>query len=202
MRKWLSRPIAPSLSSLPMKRIGGALDVIVAEDRDPARGARRRRHALGVGERRRHRLFAPDMLARLERRDRHRRMQRVRRRDRDDVDRRIGDQRPPVGGRGLEAELVGAPPREPLLDLAQHDAPHDRRVAEHRLDAGPGERVALAHVARADQSDADRVHDRSPPRLRAPAAAGQYKYFICYPNWNICSIRCPSGPRGRGEGER
>ena len=92
---------------------------------------------------------------------------------------RIGDQRAPVVGRGFEAELVGAPPRQPLLDLAQHDAPHDRRVVEHRMNARPGQRVAFAHVAGADQSDADRAH-ASPPRfMRADlGAARQYKYFI------------------------
>ena len=68
----------------------------------------------------------------------------------------------------------------PFLDFAQHDPPNDRRVAEHRLNAGPGQRVALAHVARADQSDADRVHDRRlpMPARRPPAAPRQYKYFI------------------------
>ena len=151
---------------------GGALDVIIAEDGDAAGGARRRRHALGIGERRRHRLFAPYMLACFERRDRHLRMQGIGGGDRDDLDARVRDQRPPVVGRGLKAEFVGAAPREPLLDLAEHDAPDDRRVVEHRMDARPGQRVALAHIARADQSDPNRAH-RSPvfcrPDLRRPS---------------------------------
>ena len=130
----MSRPIAPALEKLADETDGRALDIIVAEDRDPTRCPRRRRHPLGIGERGRHRLFAPHVLARFERRDRHRRMERVRRRDRYDLDRRIGDQRPPVGGRGFEAELVGAPPRQPLLDLAQHDPSNDRPVAEHRAE--------------------------------------------------------------------
>ena len=64
----------------------GALDVIVAEDRDPAARARSPGHSLGLGERGRHRLLAPDMFARLERGDGHRRMEPGRRGDRDDVD--------------------------------------------------------------------------------------------------------------------
>ena len=182
-----------------MKRIGGTLDVIIAEDRDLARGARRRRHPLGVGERRRHRLFAPDMLARFERRDRHRRMQRVRRRDRDDVDSRVGDQRPPVGGRGLEAELVGAPPREPFLDLAQHDAPNDRPCRRT-----PPERPSRPARGTCPCSPCRSVRRRSCPcrfalRLRAPAARAprQYKYFICYTNWNICSTNVRAAAPGR-----
>ena len=157
-RKWVSRPIALALDELADVTDGRALDVIVAEDGDPVRGARRRRHALGLFQRGRHRLFAPHMLARFERRDRHRRVQGVRGGDRDDLHARVRDQRPPVVGRSLEAELVGAPPRQPLLDLAQHDAPHDRRIVEHRMNACPGQRVTFAHVAGADQSDADRAH--------------------------------------------
>ena len=167
----------------------GTLDVVVAEDGDLAARPRRRGHALGVGERRRHRLFAPHVLARFERGDRHRRVQSVRGGDRDDIDGRVGDQRAPVGGRRLEAEFVGALARKALVDLAQHDAPHDRRVAEHRLNAGPGEGMAFAHVARADQSDADGVHEAPPASsLRGYCPTRQNKYFTLYPIWNICSI--------------
>ena len=108
------------------------LDVVVAEDRDPAAGARRRRHALRVRERGRHRLFAPDVLAGLERGDRHRGVQAGRGGDRDDIDLRVCDERLPVGGRGLETERVGAAAGEPLLDLAERDAPDRGPVAEHR----------------------------------------------------------------------
>ena len=79
-------------------------------------------------------------------------------------------------------------PRKSLLDLAEREAADDRRVAEHRLNAGPGEGVAFAHVARADQSDPDSVH--GPLSLVAAGdAARQNKYFTSYPIWNICSIR-------------
>ena len=149
---------------------GRTLDVIVAEDGDAAGGARRRRHALGLVERRRHRLFAPHMLASFERCDRHRRMQGVGGGDRNDFHARVRDQSAPVVGRGFKTELIGAPPREPLLDLAQHDAPDDRRVVEHRVDARPGQRMALAHVARADESHADCAH-RSPPYGAHPRRA-------------------------------
>ncbi len=140
---------------------GRTLDVIIAEYGDAAGGARRRRHALGLVERRRHRLFAPHMLASFERRDRHRGVQGVGGGDRNDFHARVRDQRAPVVGRGFEAELVGFPTRQPFFDLAEHDAPDDRRVVEDRVDARPGQCMAFAHVASADESHADCAH-RSP----------------------------------------
>ena len=182
-----------ALDKLADEADGWALDVIIAEDGDPARGARRRRHALGIFERRRHRLFAPHMLARFERRNRHRRMQGVGGGDRNDLHARVRDQRAPVVGRGFEAELVGFPTRQPLLDLAQHDPPDDRRVVEHRVDARPSQSVAFAHIARANESHADCAH-RSPPILALRLGPRrQYKHFIRDTDWNICSIHVGVG---------
>ena len=75
----------------------GTLNIVVAEYGDPAAGPRRRLHALRVGETGRHRLFAPYVLARFEGRHRQGRVQSIGRRDRNDVDRGIGNKRSPVG---------------------------------------------------------------------------------------------------------
>jgi hypothetical protein len=72
------------------------LDVIVAHDSRLAGFAGRGAHALGIGERGRHRLFAPDMLAGFEGRDRHVGMKLVGRCDRDHIDFRIGEQIAPI----------------------------------------------------------------------------------------------------------
>src|SRR5580693_6653755 len=71
---------------------GGALDVVVPEDSHLAATAGGLGYALGVGERRRHWLLAPDMLALFERGDRHWRVPGVGSGDRDDVDGRVGDE--------------------------------------------------------------------------------------------------------------
>jgi hypothetical protein len=78
------------------------------------------------------------MLARFESGDGHWRVPGVGRGDRYDVDSGIRDDRAPVGGRSLKAELVGAPPCEVFVDLAQHEGPNGGRVAEHGVNAGPG----------------------------------------------------------------
>ena len=41
-----------------------------------------------------------------------------------------------------------------VMGFRQRDEPRRRDVSEHRRDGGPGERVALAHEARADEPDA------------------------------------------------
>ena len=144
------------MADLPDHRI---LDVVVPKDRDATRHTRRIRHALRIGEAGRHRLFAPHMLARLERGDRHLGVELVGRRDRHHVDRRIVDQRPPIGPGPGKTELAGAPRGKLVGHLRQVGEPHDRAVAEHRVNRRPRERVALSHVPRPDQSDADCLHD-------------------------------------------
>src|SRR4029079_1346684 len=98
---------------------GRALDVVVAEGGYLARLLRRRRHGFGLGEARRHRLFAPQMLAGLEYGDGHFRMELVGRGQRDDIDIRVVDDGAPVAGRLGEAELAGLAPGEVLIDLAE-----------------------------------------------------------------------------------
>src|SRR5208282_747325 len=182
----------------------GTLDVVVAEDRDFAARARRRGHVLGVAERGRHRLFAPDVLARFKSGDRHRRVQIGRGRDRDDVDGRVGDNGSPVGRRRLEAEFFSAVARESLVDLTQRNAPHDWRVAEDGAHSRPGERMALAHIAGPDQSDPDSVHEaRSRKSLGATARFaktnisqsirfGIFVLFI-FRTWHASSVRSAKG---------
>ena len=72
------------------------LDVIVAQRRDAPGGFGGVGHSARIGKARRHRLFAPDVLAGLERGDRHLRVELVRRRDRHHVDFRVDHQRSPV----------------------------------------------------------------------------------------------------------
>ena len=54
-----------------------------------------------------------------------------------------------------EAEFAGACAGELLGDLAEMHQPGLGHVGKDGADRVPGERVALAHVARADQADAD-----------------------------------------------
>ena len=129
-------------------------DVVVADHgRDAGRGGRRG-HLLGLGEGQPERLLAIDVLAGGDRGEGHLAVEAVRRGDRDDVDRGIVDERTPVVGRPREAELVrhrlGARGR----GVAEQRETRRRDVAEHPTDRAEGERVALSHEARADQSDA------------------------------------------------
>ena len=94
----------------------------------------------------------------------------------------------------FEPEFVGASAREALLDFAERDPPHDWRIAENRPHPRPGERMALAHVARADQSDPDRLHGRLPPCVRIRTRHN--KYFTRRAIWNIRSIRKSGAPKG------
>src|SRR6185312_13882358 len=77
----------------------------------------------------------------------------------------------------VEASKPNAPARQPLLDLAQHHPADDRRVVEYAMNAGPGEGVTFAHVARADQSDADRAHGQPPRFPRASRARPPIQIF-------------------------
>ena len=78
--------------------------------------------------------------------------------DRDDVDLRIGDERAPVCGPTFKTKLLRPLRCEPSVDLAEEHQAGTHDVAINRRDGIPGERVALAHIAGADEADADRVH--------------------------------------------
>ena len=134
------------------------LDVVVAERRDSAAGAGSGSHAFCLGKAHRHRLFAPDVLAGLERGDGHLGVEGIGRGHRDHRHLWIGDHVAPVAGGFFEAEFGGAACREVGGRLPQMHQPRRRPVAEHRLDGVPGQGVALAHIAGADEPDADRLH--------------------------------------------
>ncbi len=72
------------------------LDIVIAKDGNLAGALRRFQHPLGIGIGRRHRLFAPDMLAGFEGCNRHLGVELIGSGDGNDVDLWIGDQRPPV----------------------------------------------------------------------------------------------------------
>ena len=148
-------PDAPGLDQRAGMGHGGIADVVVARHRvDP--GARRGvRHLLRLLQRQRERLLAVDVLARRERRQRHLAVKGVGRGDGDDVHRRIGDQGAPVVRGPREAELRGHAPGALRRDVAQHRERHGRAVPEHGRRASIGQRVRLAHEARADQTQAE-----------------------------------------------
>jgi hypothetical protein len=164
----------------------------------PAAGGGRR-HRLGIGERQRQRLLAMHVLARGDGGERHLAVKPVGGGDADDVDGRVGHQRPPVTGRAGEAELVGEGGRLVARDVAEQFQPHVGQIAEHRPGVAVGERMALAHEAGADQADAQCVHSRPPPlrspaRLRSPCPARRdpdaCDNGIFVPKWN-CPVRAP-----------
>src|SRR5690606_2156272 len=134
----------------------------------------------------RHRLFAPDMLAGLQRLDRHLGMEGVRRSHRDDVDLRIVEEIAPVGGARLETEgvrLLGGEARIDVRELRQSDC---GAVAEDGPHCIPCQRVALAHEPGTDEADADRLHSRI-----SSGFAGR----VLRPGevWNICFIYHEAG---------
>ena len=98
------------------------------------------------------------MLARLQRRDRHLGMEGVGRGDRHHVDGGIGDEGAPVAGGAREAELLRFPLGKILRGFGQHGEMRPLHIAEDGRDRIPGERMALAHVAGADEADAERCH--------------------------------------------
>ena len=102
------------------------------------------------------------MLARRERRNGHFGVELVWRGDRHDMNGGIRDQRPPVRGRARESEGGGPLIRQVLCHFAEHGKARSRHIAVNRLHAGPGQRMAFAHEARADEPDADLAHVRIP----------------------------------------
>ena len=134
------------------------------------------------------------MLARLQRRDRHFGVKLVGRGDRDDVDGGIGDQRAPIRRRPGEAELSRAAVRKVVGHFAKQFAANVGRIAEHRLDPGPGQRMALAHITRADEADADRSHEIPPERNILWTK--QFGTFILFMATGVKSRRRGNAPAG------
>ncbi len=133
----------------------GALDVVVAQHRHLAARPRGHRHAFGIREGGRHRLLTPDMLAGFEGRDYHFGMEFIGCGNRHDIDLRIGYDHAPVARRPCKAELIGASAREigiHLREMGKHDRGHVGKDGPDRL---PGQRMAFAHEAGADQTHAD-----------------------------------------------
>jgi hypothetical protein len=106
------------------------------------------------------------MLAGFERRDGHFGVKLVGRGDRDHVHLGIVDQVAPVAGRFLETQFVGAFLGKLRARLRKMDNARSRHAAEDRVDRVPGERVAFAHIAGADQPHPYAVHvDFLRPRM-------------------------------------
>ena len=113
-------------------------------------------HRPGIVERSGERLLARDVLARLERRDRHLGMQMVRGADVHEIDLGIRDQRLPVGGAGLPAPLLGETTRLGAVASAgrlHHDRP--TQFEESRR-TRPCVGVRAAHELRSDDADPQR----------------------------------------------
>ena len=149
------RAFADQLADVTDDRV---LDVVVAEHGDLAGSARRGQHLFGIRQVGRHRLFAPDVLAGGKCRGRHLQVELVGRGDRNDVDLRVGDDLAPIARRLLETELGGLGLRQLVVHLAEMGEADIGNIAEHRPHRIPGERMALAHEAAADQADADAFH--------------------------------------------
>jgi hypothetical protein len=103
------------------------------------------------------------MLARPERRYGHLGMERIRRRNGNNLDLGVGDQRSPVARSFLETELLSLAPAHVFGHLRQVHQPGPQRFSEHRPHARPGQRVALAHIAGSDKPNPDRCGHLCPP---------------------------------------
>lgn len=100
------------------------------------------------------------MLAGLEGCNRHLGMKLIGRGDGDHVDLGVGDQRPPVGRRLLETEFTGTSLSKLGIGFGQMHKTRTLDIAEHRLYRIPRQRMALAHITGADQTDAEWLHFR------------------------------------------
>ena len=144
-------------------RVRRVARIVIAQHRGLARGRRDRPHRLGIRQRQRHRLFAPDMLAGQQRRRRHLAVHPVRRGDRHHIHGGIIHQRLPVIRHASKAELApdllrlgqGRLAKDGQLDL-RHLA---QGMPEHRPDVAPGQRMGLAHEAGSDKTNAQSLHD-------------------------------------------
>jgi len=134
------------------------LDIVVAHDRHPARPGGGVTHADRIGQCRRHRLFAPDMLAGFERCDRHLGVEGIGRGHRNHVDRWIGQEVAPVAGRPGKAELSRFLRRQIGIDLGERYEARTFNIAEDARHVVPRQCVALSHIARADEPDTETRH--------------------------------------------
>ena len=131
-------------------------EVVEADLRLDACGFRRLRHLARVLDRGCERLLAVDVLARGDGRERHLLVQRVGRGDVDHVDLGIVDHGAPVGRPPAEAERVGGAGRKLLRDVGDRVQDRRERQAQDPLRRRIAEDMGLAHVAGADQADAER----------------------------------------------
>ncbi|MNE45182.1 hypothetical protein D3C80_1394550 [compost metagenome] len=143
----------------------GVLNVVVAHGRRFARPAGGIAHLYRIGKGGRHRLFAPDMLAGLKGGNGHFRVEGIRRGDRDDVDLGIGQQIAPVAGRAGKTELGRLFCCQFGIDFRQRHEARALHIAEDAGDIVPRERVAFAHVTRADKAHAKSGHGILLPRV-------------------------------------
>ena len=187
MREPADRVLRPAAADQPHDRV---LDVVVAERRDASAGARRRRHFLRVGE-----VRAPSAF-----RTRHACppsaprspspawnwfgvvMETMSMSGAFTASRQSPDARAKPNSRARRRQDRRSPRRaEP--------AP-GRHVAEHRGDGIPGQRMAFAHIAGADQRDAQRsVHHAilSIPYRQGPPRASA---IPCRPPSDSAASRC------------
>ncbi|MOA34324.1 hypothetical protein D3C78_1556920 [compost metagenome] len=105
------------------------------------------------------------MLAGLKGGNRHVRVERIRRGDRDDVDLGIGKQIAPVACRAGKTELVGFLCGKLGIDFRERHEAGAFHIAEDAGDIVPRERVAFAHVSRADKAHAKSGHAILLPKL-------------------------------------
>lgn len=98
------------------------------------------------------------MLARLQRRDSHLGVEGVRRGNGNHLHLGVGEEITPVAGRSLEAEFAGAPCGQTGLDLGEMHQPRLGAITKDWAYGVPGQGMALAHISRADQADADGFH--------------------------------------------
>ena len=149
------RPFGQQFSDVADERV---LDVIVPQDRHPARSSRRFGHALGIGKGGSHWFFAPDMLAGPERGDGHFGVEGIGRGYGNNINIGVGDQLAPVACRFGKAQRRGLLCRQIGIGFGEVDKTGALDIAEDRRDGVPGERVALAHIAGSDEADAEGCH--------------------------------------------
>ena len=124
---------------------------------DPARLGRlhHRPRVLGAG---RDRLLAVDVLAGGDRGQRHLPVHEIGGGDGDDLDGGIGDEGPPIGGCALEAELALCPLRGFAVVVGDDFQHRPARYGKDPGDGAIGQRMGLAHEARADDAHPDVAH--------------------------------------------
>ena len=195
------RPIRAAVEQRPRVEDGRVLEVVVSHQGAHPGARRRVRHLLGLAEGHPHRLLAVDVLAGRDRSQRHLVVQGVRGGDGDQIDRRVLHEGAPVVRRPGETELRRRILRLRERYVAEHLQQRARHVAEDGLHRAEGEGVALAHEARADQSDPDAVHRILPvPESRFSVVCA----LACIrgaplrrPGWSWPRCPRPRAPSGR-----